>query len=653
MIESATVDQPGAGGLGTTARIRLSRLVASTDFAPLSWLYGGVYSCGVAYLRYRLRRIEAVLGLYLTGSSALSDVCHGISDIDYFIAIDSRFKNDAVARTAIALALTDSIDLFPFLGPYSERVHATVSIDADGQPDNRRENFAYRSASCSFKPVFERPGFSLRKTSNCDHLSVLSELNVLVNSVAGTMGRGADTPYFWKARLRSLSVLLFNDPVLMKFQGALNLDEAEHEVIHDLWTTSNHQLFSGKHQSKRPVMYRLFWKLINQVFLKYDFASLPEQEIEFRSIGTRAPISLLENEPVVASQGSLASRRFLSLDLTGASYDHVASALRNEPGCLLRFERFLVRINNGVSKTANIIGSPFAFEPASETRLTIKSVVMDRLVAQAKETLDDLRSNLANSTEQSIDEKVDRVPYALLVEDDLTMLTSLIDGYRLSKVTTSALSVYGSAQDVFDELALQYASHKDGIELVRQYYLYLTNSSADSQIALRLPPNFFGYLTRLFRHFISGEALPAPEEIHRKLSLSLCIVTKDRPTMLAGLLASVTKQSRAPDEVLIVDNSEGETTAACVERFMGELPVKYVRDRSSSLPGLRNRAIDQSRGDIISFTDDDCVLDYQYLAHVERTFLRSEKIGAVGGVMKHLSSGKQNLSELFHTVYLG
>ena len=74
---------------------------------------------------------------------------------------------------------------------------------------------------------------------------------------------------------------------------------------------------------------------------------------------------------------------------------------------------------------------------------------------------------------------------------------------------------------------------------------------------------------------------------------------------------------------------------------------------SASLPALRNKAIASSTGEIICFTDDDCVLDKNWLAAVERSFLRSEEIGAVGGIVRHLDTQSGSAAELFYQQYLG
>ena len=91
------------------------------------------------------------------------------------------------------------------------------------------------------------------------------------------------------------------------------------------------------------------------------------------------------------------------------------------------------------------------------------------------------------------------------------------------------------------------------------------------------------------------------------------IATRDRPDELAGCLASLGRQERAPRAVWVVDASDGDATAEVCRATPPGLDVRHLR----SAPGTglqRNVGIDRSTADVLHFVDDDVILEPGYLA---------------------------------------
>lgn len=91
-------------------------------------------------------------------------------------------------------------------------------------------------------------------------------------------------------------------------------------------------------------------------------------------------------------------------------------------------------------------------------------------------------------------------------------------------------------------------------------------------------------------------------------TLGFVVATKDRPSELRRMLASLAQQSRLPDQVVIVDAS-AEAVRAVVEEFPA-LNISYLRHERPSAAAQRNagiRAVEASI-DLIGFLDDDAVL---------------------------------------------
>jgi glycosyltransferase involved in cell wall biosynthesis len=115
------------------------------------------------------------------------------------------------------------------------------------------------------------------------------------------------------------------------------------------------------------------------------------------------------------------------------------------------------------------------------------------------------------------------------------------------------------------------------------------------------------------------------------LKISVVVVTKNRPENLRNLLHSLVRQSSIPDEVVVVDNNSIKNYESVFQEFQDHLPLKTVVEPTPGIPAARNRGIYESCGDIIIFTDDDCVADTRWIEEIVKPFYKNPYIGIVGG----------------------
>lgn len=108
-----------------------------------------------------------------------------------------------------------------------------------------------------------------------------------------------------------------------------------------------------------------------------------------------------------------------------------------------------------------------------------------------------------------------------------------------------------------------------------------------------------------------------------------------RPKAIITLLESVKEQTLYPDEILIVDGSTNELSMKAIqEKAYKNLQYFKVTDKDRGLTKQRNFGIDKvgNEIDVVSFLDDDTLLEQEYFEELIKTFTLDSSIGGVGGV---------------------
>ncbi len=122
-----------------------------------------------------------------------------------------------------------------------------------------------------------------------------------------------------------------------------------------------------------------------------------------------------------------------------------------------------------------------------------------------------------------------------------------------------------------------------------------------------------------------------------KISILLC--TYNRPQLLNLCLDSIISKSMyQPDELLIVNGGSSETTAVIEywkKRFGN---IKHIKTKNVNLATSRNIALPHCTGDIIALTDDDVIVDSDWIEKIKRLHLENPKAGAIGGRIKGANS---------------
>ena len=102
-----------------------------------------------------------------------------------------------------------------------------------------------------------------------------------------------------------------------------------------------------------------------------------------------------------------------------------------------------------------------------------------------------------------------------------------------------------------------------------------------------------------------------------RLTASVVICTRNRPDELRNCLAAISRLRRAPDEVVVVDNTAGDSKT---EEATRDAHARYVVEPVEGLSRARNRGLIESRGDIVVYVDDDAVPTEHWLRYLLEPF---------------------------------
>ncbi|MEW5717731.1 MAG: glycosyltransferase, partial [Chloroflexota bacterium] len=104
------------------------------------------------------------------------------------------------------------------------------------------------------------------------------------------------------------------------------------------------------------------------------------------------------------------------------------------------------------------------------------------------------------------------------------------------------------------------------------------------------------------------------------VTVSLIFTVKNEADALPRLLDSIAAQTRAPDEIVVVDGGSTDATLAVLNARAKNLPMQIIMHPGANISQGRNAAIRAARGDIICATDAGVRLDPCWVAELVKPF---------------------------------
>lgn len=134
-------------------------------------------------------------------------------------------------------------------------------------------------------------------------------------------------------------------------------------------------------------------------------------------------------------------------------------------------------------------------------------------------------------------------------------------------------------------------------------------------------------IDRVRMRALLGSDEPTQERALPSISVAVC--TRDRPDDLERCLGALQRTLWMDEqEIVVVDScSAGDATRLVCE---GHPRVRYVREGRPGLDIARNRALRESRGEIVAFTDDDAMPDPDWLRSLQRGFRHARTLCVTG-----------------------
>lgn len=117
--------------------------------------------------------------------------------------------------------------------------------------------------------------------------------------------------------------------------------------------------------------------------------------------------------------------------------------------------------------------------------------------------------------------------------------------------------------------------------------------------------------------------------------MTLITTVRNEEESIGQFLDSIIKQTKKPDEIIIVDGGSTDRTISKIQDLRSKIKVKIIRRRGNRSVG-RNTAVKNSSSSIIACTDAGCLLDPHWVEKITRPF-ENTKIDVVAGFYKPLA----------------
>jgi GT2 family glycosyltransferase len=115
--------------------------------------------------------------------------------------------------------------------------------------------------------------------------------------------------------------------------------------------------------------------------------------------------------------------------------------------------------------------------------------------------------------------------------------------------------------------------------------------------------------------------------------ISVAVCTRDRPEQLRDVLKNLIELDYPQFEVLVVDNNPASGLTPPVAESFSDANVRLASAAGQGLSIARNTALNNARFNLVAFTDDDVIVDRNWLRNLAHGFGRNDDVACVCGMV--------------------
>jgi glycosyltransferase involved in cell wall biosynthesis len=132
------------------------------------------------------------------------------------------------------------------------------------------------------------------------------------------------------------------------------------------------------------------------------------------------------------------------------------------------------------------------------------------------------------------------------------------------------------------------------------------------------------------------------------MTISVVVAAYNEEKYLPNLLKSLKKQTRKPDEIIIVDNNSTDQTATLAKKF----GAKVVRETTPGYVHALNSGLTKAKGEILAVTDADTILPPHWIEAIAKELQDPKTVAVTGPLEYESNSAFTQLLPRLYTAFL-
>ena len=139
------------------------------------------------------------------------------------------------------------------------------------------------------------------------------------------------------------------------------------------------------------------------------------------------------------------------------------------------------------------------------------------------------------------------------------------------------------------------------------------------------------------------------------MTLSVVIPMYNGAATILNCLEALAQQEELPDEVVVVDNNSTDNSREVVQaaaQRLKHLNITLCHEEQKGCGSARNRGVRSATGEIVAFTDTDCIPSRSWVKNMLRAFKQDPQLSGLGGIDQALVLPTSLIGKMLSAVWL-